>query len=164
MIAPGTAALALAEKGLLVFPVWARTKNPFTCHGFKDATADPNIIRGWWSAMPDLNVAIATGSGSGVWVLDIDGGDGEDTLRELEAVFGPLPRTVEAITGKGRRLYFAGRLAQKSATANCAPICPASNGAAMAVTSWHRQVSIPAVASTHGASIVPMNLQTLQSG
>src|SRR5262249_39762514 len=41
-----------------------------------------------------------------VWVLDIDGEEGEATLRELEAQHGALPTTVEAITGKGRHLYW----------------------------------------------------------
>jgi hypothetical protein len=41
-----------------------------------------------------------------VWVLDVDGEEGEATLRKLEAEHGALPATVEAITGKGRHLYF----------------------------------------------------------
>jgi hypothetical protein len=101
----GKAALALASKGMRVFPLWPRTKEPLTHNGFKSATTDPNIIKGWWRS-GDNNIGIATGPDSGIWVLDIDGEKGEATLCELEAPFGPLPPTVEVITGKGRHVYF----------------------------------------------------------
>ena len=60
----------------------------------------------WWGAHGDYNIAIATGPGSGVWVLDVDSDEGERTLRRLEAQHGRLPPTVEATTGSGRHLYF----------------------------------------------------------
>jgi hypothetical protein len=101
----GKAALALAVKGLRVFPCVERTKEPAIHDNLKRATTDPNIIAGWWSTR-DFNVAIATGPDSGIWVVDIDGDEGEGTLRKLEATFGPLPATIEAITGKGRHAYF----------------------------------------------------------
>src|SRR5262249_40021948 len=42
----------------------------------------------------------------GVFVLDIDGEDGEGSLRQLEQAHGALPPTVEVVTGKGRHCYF----------------------------------------------------------
>jgi hypothetical protein len=104
----GDSALALARKGMRVFPCAERSKDPLKgSHGYKDATTDERIIQSWWLSRPALNIGIATGQGSGVWVLDIDGDDGgEATLRELEAKFGELPPTVEAITGNGRHLYW----------------------------------------------------------
>ncbi|TMA99923.1 MAG: bifunctional DNA primase/polymerase [Deltaproteobacteria bacterium] len=55
------------------------------------------------------NVAIVTGSASGFWVLDVDpekGGEAS-SLAQLVAAYGPLPTTVEAITGGGgRHLLF----------------------------------------------------------
>jgi bifunctional DNA primase/polymerase-like protein/primase-like protein len=101
----GKIALALATKGMRVFPCVERSKEPAIHDNLKRATTDPNIIAGWWSTR-DFNVAIATGPGSGIWAVDIDGDEGEDTLRKLEAAFGPLPPTIEAITGKGRHSYF----------------------------------------------------------
>src|SRR5215831_6308491 len=103
MTALRQAALALAAKGMRVFPCWERSKEPITRHGVLEATTDPHKIAGWWCKR-DFNVAIATGPDSGVWVLDVDGDDGEATLRKLEAAFGPLPPTVEVITGNGRHL------------------------------------------------------------
>jgi hypothetical protein len=104
----GTAALALAAKGLRVFPCWERTKDPFITGWEERATTDANFIRGWWRRY-DLNIAIATGPGSGIWVLDLDGAEDEAWLRPLEQEHGTLPPTVEAISGRGdggRHLYF----------------------------------------------------------
>jgi hypothetical protein len=101
----GIAALKLAGKGFRVFPCVERGKEPAVADNLKRATTDPNIISGWWRSR-DFNIGIATGEGSGIWVLDVDGEEGEQTLRQLEAADGALPPTVEAITGKGRHLYF----------------------------------------------------------
>ena len=46
----GTPALALASKGMCVFPCNERSKEPALSGGFKRATTDPNVIRGWWRA------------------------------------------------------------------------------------------------------------------
>ena len=101
----GTAALALAARGLRVFPCDERQKNPAISDNLRRATTDPNLIKGWWSSR-NFNIGIATGAGSDVWALDVDGHDGEATLRLLEAKPGRLPETVEAITGDGQHNYF----------------------------------------------------------
>lgn len=101
------AALALAKRGLHVFPCLPRSKEPAVAGGFKAATVDSEIIQGWWRSRPDCNVACATGAVSGVFVVDVDGLDGELALRRLEAEHGALPPTIEAITGNGRHVYFA---------------------------------------------------------
>jgi hypothetical protein len=41
-------------------------------NGCKDATTDEATIRRWWEAAPTANVAIATGSVSGLYVVDVD--------------------------------------------------------------------------------------------
>jgi hypothetical protein len=101
----GIAALKLAEKGMRVFPIIERSKEPAIHNNLERATTDHNKISGWWSKR-HFNIGIATGEGSGIWVLDVDGDEGEAELRKLEAEYGALPVTVEAITGKGRHLYF----------------------------------------------------------
>jgi hypothetical protein len=100
-----TAALKLAERGLRVFPCVERGKEPLIHDNLKRATTDPNVIKGWWSSRP-YNIGIATGDGSGIWVLDVDGDEGEETLRHLESELGILPPGVEVVTGAGRHLYF----------------------------------------------------------
>jgi hypothetical protein len=101
----GTAALALAAKGMRVFPCLERQKEPAISDNLTRAAADASVITGWWQSRA-FNIGIATGVGSGIWVLDVDGAEGEATLRRLEAEHGALPATVEAITGKGRHLYW----------------------------------------------------------
>lgn len=94
-------ALALASKGMFVFPCRPRDKRPATENGLKDATVDRDQITAWWTAQPDCNIAIATGAVSKIFVVDADGPDAERELQRLE-----LPTTVEAITARGRHLYF----------------------------------------------------------
>ncbi|HEY4738904.1 MAG TPA: bifunctional DNA primase/polymerase [Xanthobacteraceae bacterium] len=99
-------AMALAAKGLAVFPCAVRQKRPATKHGVKDATTDQTLIETWWRSNQQYNVAIATGKVSGVFVVDIDGLDAEAELRNLELEHSKLPTTVEAITPRGRHIYF----------------------------------------------------------
>jgi putative DNA primase/helicase len=77
-------------------------KHPITRHGVKDATTKRSQIRNWWKASPDANIGIATGSESGIIVLDIDPRNGGDrNLKRLKKRLGPLPDTVTASTGGG---------------------------------------------------------------
>lgn len=79
-------------------------KHPLTTHGLKDATTDPNTITGWWHQWPIANIGIATGSESNLIVLDVDPDDGGDeSLYKLEQTYGPLPDTIESLTGGGGR-------------------------------------------------------------
>ena len=96
------AALAYAEAGLNVFPLKPRSKVPATLDGLKSATSDVDQVRAWWQRWPEANVAIRTGTESGVVVLDVDvqhGGAG--SLRELEQRHGELPKTARVLTGGG---------------------------------------------------------------
>jgi hypothetical protein len=98
------AALAYAGRGMLVHPIRARSKEPASPHGFKDATTDPARIRAWFERSPDLNLAFATGSGSGRWILDADAGSA-DTLLDWERDYGGLPDTPLLQTGRGGRQW-----------------------------------------------------------
>lgn len=100
------AALAYAARGTPVFPCQPRGKEPATKRGLLAATTATAAIDSWWGSAPEMNIGILTGSASGFWALDIDNEDGEESLRKLEALHGPLPATIEVITGRGRHLYF----------------------------------------------------------
>lgn len=93
-------------------PIRPGGKHPPVPEWQRAATTDPAIITSWWSQLyRGCGVGIATGPGSGVFVLDVDiAGDktGDETLRELEARCGPLPATVTARTGSGGLHYFFG--------------------------------------------------------
>lgn len=79
-------------------------KHPRNGHGVKDATTDPTVIRSWWETWPDANVGIATGTVSGLVVVDVDSDAGTEALTKH---VGALPETPTVRTGKGTQLYLA---------------------------------------------------------
>ena len=101
-------ALLYASLGWPVFPLYPKSKNPATTHGFKDATTDEEQIRTWWSRR-DYNIGIATGNG--LCVLDVDDKpknpvQGSDMLRDWEFENGHISETVTAISGTGGTHYY----------------------------------------------------------
>jgi bifunctional DNA primase/polymerase-like protein len=62
-------ALKLARRGLRVFPCSA-DKRPLTINGFKDASADPDIIHSWFTEYPDALIGVP--GGDRFVVIDID--------------------------------------------------------------------------------------------
>lgn len=101
------AALAYARRGWAVFPCRPREKRPATRNGFKDGTTDKGRIVAGWTRCPEANVAIVTGTVSGLVVLDVDPRNGgNESLRELERRHGELPPTLVVATGGGGRHYF----------------------------------------------------------
>ena len=75
---------------------------------FQDRHASEEEIRRWFARWPDANVGIVTGPVSRLVVVDVDPAHGgEDSLREWQERNGPLPPTLEVISGGGgRHLYF----------------------------------------------------------
>jgi len=101
-------ALAYARRGWAVFPIKPKDKTPATRNGFKDASSDPATVETMFSAGNGLNIGIATGPESGLWVLDLDGEEGIEALNRLEDEYGKLPKTITVRTGGGgRHQYFA---------------------------------------------------------
>lgn len=111
------AAVLINQYGLALFPVQGFVnglctcghkdctspgKHPATPDGFKSATKDPETLGRLWAGRKGLNVGVATGAPSGVFVVDIDSKEGEDALVAL----GAIPSTLTVKTGKGRHLYF----------------------------------------------------------
>jgi hypothetical protein len=123
------AALSYRKRGWRVLPLWWLTgdcacprtsktrdeygrchsagKHPITKHGVNDATTDEAVIRQWWTEYPQANVAIATGSASGLLVIDVDPRNGGNvTLEELVSRLGELPETIVVETGGGGQHYY----------------------------------------------------------
>ena len=94
------AALRYAALGWRVLPVKARSKSPILNNWPKEATNDPERVRQMFANHPG-NIGVACGAGSGIVVLDVDMPDGEETLKKLEAEYGPLPATLTQRTGSG---------------------------------------------------------------
>jgi Bifunctional DNA primase/polymerase, N-terminal len=117
------AALQYAAHGWAVFPVHGIVgrrcscgasecsspgKHPLTRRGVKDASSDARIISGWWRSWPGANVALATGSASGVVVIDVDPPHGDISLDRLTDAGYELPQTLAVRTGSGGlHLYYA---------------------------------------------------------
>jgi putative DNA primase/helicase len=77
-------------------------KHPITPNGVKDASCDEADIRRWFSNGIAFNIGIATGSASGLVVLDIDPkNDGNESIKQFT-----IPPTLEVITGSGGRHYY----------------------------------------------------------
>jgi putative DNA primase/helicase len=72
----------------------------------QSSNTDADQIHAWWTTWPDANIGIATGAASGLVVVDVDGADGEESLRRFIEDQGQLPDTRTIKTGKGRQLYF----------------------------------------------------------
>jgi hypothetical protein len=82
-------------------PPKRRGKHPRINDWPNQASCNEATIRSWWKKWPDSNVGIVTGAISGIAVLDIDGPEGEESIKGLN-----LPVTVEVKTRRGRHLYF----------------------------------------------------------
>ena len=133
------AALDYAARGWSVFPCRPASKEPACKHGFYNATSNPATIRRWWLAQPDYNIAVATGLRSRVWMFDVDGANGAETLRDLEARHGSIPSTLTSITSAGCHLWFRCDAPIQSTAARVGPGLDvrADGGYAMAPPSIH---------------------------
>lgn len=103
-------ALLYASHGFGVVPIKPGEKSPSISDWVNAATTDHDQLRRWFTQWPGHGVGIATGPASGVFVFDIDVGEGkhgDETLYDLEQQYGKLPETVRVITGSGGlHLYF----------------------------------------------------------
>jgi hypothetical protein len=99
--------LSLAARGLRLHPCVPRAKTPLLRDWPTLASCDAEIIRGWAAEHPGCNWGVACGPGSGVWVLDVDGGQGKAALRRLIEQHGKLPETLTARTGRGGHLFWS---------------------------------------------------------
>lgn len=116
-------ALSYAERGWPVLPLHAvvddactchqrracksKGKHPWTTHGLRDATADPEVIRGWFQQRPRANLGVLTGRASGILAVDVDAKSGGlETLADLTQQHGDLPETAIQDTGGGGQHYL----------------------------------------------------------
>lgn len=93
-------------KGWQSFPCRPNDKTPLV--KWADvATTEINMLNGWLDQWPEMNIGIATGKRSGIFVLDVDAGHGgEESLAALISEHGELPNTPIALTGGGGKHYI----------------------------------------------------------
>lgn len=118
-------ALAYAERGWHVFPVWgakdgvcgcgnascqAPAKHPvahLVRRGMSDATTDQNTIKKWWKTMPEAGIGVNLAP-SGLVAVDVDPRNGGYlTLEVLEAQHGQIETDLLQFTqGGGEHRFF----------------------------------------------------------
>ena len=98
-------AMFYTSRNIKVFPVKKQGKSPLCVGGFKSATVDTAILQEWNKKFFDCNIGIPTGQLNNIFVLDVDGEQGLQSLECLERLYGKLD-VPTVITGKGKHLYF----------------------------------------------------------
>jgi hypothetical protein len=99
-----TEALKLARRDLPIFPCEPQTKRPLTKNGFKDASADPDVVHAWWSEHADALVGVPTGERFVVVDVDLQHTDALQWLDDNRHRL-PLTRTHSTRAG-GKHFLF----------------------------------------------------------
>jgi hypothetical protein len=103
-----SAILPLAAEGWRLFPLGTRAKTPAVGDWPTVATTDETRLKEWERDFPSCNWGMATGAGSSVFVVDIDGERGSAWLAEQLRVRGDAwAQTRRAKTARGLHLFFA---------------------------------------------------------
>ena len=135
-------AVELAKSGVPVFPV-ATTKAPTCPSGFKAASTDPEVVHDLWDRWPGPLVGIATGSVSGIDVLDLDRQHGAAAwwIENREKI--PATRCHRTRSG-GLHLLFRHHAGLRCSTAKIAPgvDVKAENGCVV----WWPSAGLPVLA------------------
>jgi hypothetical protein len=93
-------ALELARR-VPVFPC-DNDKRPFTAHGFKDASTDPDVIRKWWERYPDALIGVPTGIKFCVVDVDLQHSEAQEWYSRAN-----LPATrIHTTRSGGRHILF----------------------------------------------------------
>jgi hypothetical protein len=100
-------ALNLIEAGVPVFPCKPWLKIPATTNGFHDATTQKDRVSKWFQHT-DFNLAIPTGSVSGIIIFDDDcyKNGADKNRKQLEDKLGQLPTTFTIKTRAGGKQHY----------------------------------------------------------
>ena len=104
------AAIGYLKRGWAVVPAAPRTKRPIVpWQSYQHRLPSEDEVRGWFERWPTANIAVITGAISRLVVIDIDPRHGgTNSFERMEARHGPLPQTIESMTGGGgRHVFFA---------------------------------------------------------
>ena len=117
-------ALRLAADNVPTFPAQPDgpcMKAPCVSGGFHSATTAPPKIAALWSRYPGALVGIPTGPSTGVWVLDVDGDVGRESLNQILADLGfetpfDLTPVISRTPSGGLHLFFRLRPGERPRT------------------------------------------------
>lgn len=98
--------LSASACGYRLFPVRPRGKTPLVNGWRRVATSSREQLEAWASEFPGCNWGMATGRGSGLFVLDVDDKPGMASLDAFRGTGWELPRTLNVLTGQGHHYYF----------------------------------------------------------
>jgi Protein of unknown function (DUF3631)/Bifunctional DNA primase/polymerase, N-terminal/Primase C terminal 1 (PriCT-1) len=99
--------LRVAEHHFRLFPVEEKGKRPLLADWQRKATCDVETLKAWFHQYPGCNWGLATGSKSGVFVVDVDGEEGAAKIREISEHYGyDWTETLSVKTARGAHLYF----------------------------------------------------------
>jgi hypothetical protein len=105
-------ALAFAEAGFPIFPVQITRKRdgfgklPYIKQWRLRASADPDMIAGWWRQFPNAIVGVPLAR-CGLVVVDADRHGGPDGIAALRELGEMPPHPIVATAGGGEHHYFA---------------------------------------------------------
>jgi putative DNA primase/helicase len=94
-------ALRLASLGYPIHPCNGH-KKPLTENGFKDATTDEKVIRGWWKKWRNANPSVAT---AGLLLVDLDPGSPWIGIKNRDGSLTASTRAI-TITPRGGNHYW----------------------------------------------------------
>lgn len=100
------AALEYREAGLHPIPISPRGKRPAipSWKQYQDTMPTVEEITAWWTLMPDANIALLTGRGT--FVVDVDGPEAAQALKDAGIDLSGYPRS---ITARGFHVWLAGQ-------------------------------------------------------
>jgi len=97
-------ALDYAKLGFNVIPIRIDKKPFVPWEKYQKERVSCEMIQHWWSRCPHANIGIVTGQVSNVIVLDIDGAEGLQSIKDYQLTIPPTP-TVKT-GGGGVHYYF----------------------------------------------------------
>ena len=98
----------LAAEGCRLFPCIPHQKRPLVNDWQNVASDREATLQDWERQFPNCNWGVSTGNGSGIFVVDFDGADGQKAIEQFTLRYGSeWLQTRTAKTPRGVHLWYA---------------------------------------------------------